>query len=60
MTDRERADDIEAAATRWIWRMDREGRSPELDADLEAWLAGDPRRRGAFLKAEAVWTLLDR
>lgn len=60
MTDRERADDIEAAATRWIWRMDREGRSPELDADLETWLAGDPRRRGAFLKAEAVWTLLDR
>lgn len=60
MTDRETAEAIEAAATRWMWRLDREGRSPQFDADLEAWLAGDPRRRGAFLKAEAVWTLLDQ
>lgn len=60
MTDRETAEAIEAVATRWMWRLDREGRSPEFDADLEAWLAGDPRRRGAFLKAEAVWALLDQ
>jgi transmembrane sensor len=60
MTDREKAEDIEAEAARWVWRLDRDGRAPELETQLEAWLAGDARRRGAFLKAESVWTLLDR
>ncbi|MDR7115439.1 FecR domain-containing protein [Caulobacter sp. BE254] len=60
MTDREKAEDIEAEAARWVWRLDRDGRAPELEAQLEAWLEGDARRRGAFLKAESVWTLLDR
>jgi transmembrane sensor len=60
MTDRERAEDIEAEAARWIWRRDRQGRTPELEAEIEAWLAEDIRRRGALLKAEAVWNLLDR
>jgi len=59
MTDREKAEDIEAEAARWVWRLDRDGRAPELETQLEAWLAGDARRRGAFLKAESVWTLLD-
>ncbi|HWW27639.1 MAG TPA: FecR domain-containing protein, partial [Caulobacter sp.] len=59
MTDRETAEDIEAEAARWVWRLDRDGRVPELEIQLEAWLAGDARRRGAFLKAESVWTLLD-
>jgi transmembrane sensor len=57
---RERADEIEEAAVRWLWRIDREGRSPALDAALEAWLDGDSRRRGAFLHAEATWSVLDR
>jgi transmembrane sensor len=60
MTDREKAEDIEAEAARWVWRLDRDRRAPELEAQLEVWLAGDARRRGAFLKAESVWTLLDR
>ena len=60
MTDREKAEDIEAEAARWVWRLDRDGRTPEMEAKLEAWLAQDERRRGAFMKAEAVWTLLDR
>ena len=60
MTDREKAEDIEAQAARWVWRLDRDGHTPELEAELEAWLAQDARRRGAFMKAEAVWTLLDR
>ncbi|TCS17518.1 FecR domain-containing protein [Caulobacter sp. BK020] len=60
MTDRETAEDIEAEAARWVWRLDRDGRLPELEIQLETWLAGDARRRGAFLKAESVWTLLDR
>ena len=60
MTDREKAEDIEAEAARWVWRRDRDGRTPELESGLEAWLAGDVRRHGALLKAEAVWTLLER
>ncbi|HYD43714.1 MAG TPA: iron dicitrate transport regulator FecR, partial [Phenylobacterium sp.] len=60
MTARETADEIEEAAVRWLWRLDREGRTPELAAELDAWLAGDTRRQGAFLQAEAAWAALDR
>jgi len=60
MIDREKAEDIEAEAARWVWRRDRDGRTPELEARLEAWLAGDVRRHGALLKAEATWSLLDK
>jgi transmembrane sensor len=58
MTARETADDIEAAAARWVWRRDQEGADPSLAAELESWLSADPRRRGAFLQAEAAWSLL--
>lgn len=57
---RETPDEIEEAAVRWVWRLDREGRTPELEAELETWLAGDTRRQGAFLQAEATWAVLDR
>lgn len=60
MEERESAQQIEDAAVRWLWRLDREGRVPEHEAELESWLRGDPRRRGAFLQAEASWRLLDR
>ncbi len=57
MTERESAADIEAAAARWVVRADRE----DLDqAELAAWLAGDTRRQGAFVRAQAAWGLLDR
>lgn len=49
--------DIEAA--RWVIRLDRHGRSPELLAKLNAWLESDSRRKGAFLRAEAAWASLD-
>ena len=58
--ERESARQVEEAAVRWLWRLDREGRAPEREAELESWLQGDPRRRGAFLQAEASWRLLDR
>ncbi len=45
---------------RWVWRLDCEGRTPALQAELDGWLAGDVRRRGALLQAEATWLLLDR
>lgn len=60
MSRRETADEIEAAAAGWVWRLDREGRTPALGAELEAWLEGDTRRRGAWLQAEAAWAVLDR
>ncbi|WP_116091812.1 FecR family protein [Sphingomonas crusticola] len=56
---RERATDIEAEAARWVMRLDRSGRTPELEQEVEAWLAADSRRRGAFLQAEAAWARLD-
>lgn len=56
----ESAETIDQAAYAWVARLDREGRLPELVSELDAWLAGDPRRRGAYLRAEAIWTKLDR
>ncbi len=58
MVDRESAADIEAAAARWVVRVDRDGDEPGVRAELEAWLAGDRRRRGAYARAEAGWTHL--
>src|SRR3546814_8088246 len=40
--------------------MDREGGDPAVRAELKAWLAGDDRRRGAYFRAKAAWTMLDR
>ncbi len=56
MSVRQSADEIEADAARWVLRLDREGGAPELNA----WLAGDTRRQGALLQAQAAWAMLDR
>ncbi|MDG2520718.1 FecR domain-containing protein [Caulobacter segnis] len=50
---------IDAAAADWVVRRDR-GLSAAETAELEAWLAADPRQRGAFVRAEAAWMSLDR
>jgi transmembrane sensor len=60
MSDRESAADIEAQAARWVVRADRGDLSGQARDALEAWLAADPRRRGAFARAEAAWSLMDR
>jgi transmembrane sensor len=60
MSERETAEAINEQAIEWIARLDREGRDGGSRAELEAWLAGDSRRQGAFLRAEAAWGLLDR
>jgi len=60
MKEQEAAAQIDEAAHAWIARIDREGRTAEIEQALEAWLAGDARRRGAFLRAEAIWQKLDR
>jgi transmembrane sensor len=40
--------------------MDRGTVDPRTEEELQRWLAGDPRRRGALLRAEAALSLLDR
>jgi transmembrane sensor len=60
MAERESAADIEADAARWVVRVDRDGDDPGVRAELEAWLAGDRRRVGAYARAEAGWQHLDR
>ncbi|ADG09006.1 DUF4880 domain-containing protein [Caulobacter segnis] len=60
MVERESAADIEADAARWVVRLDRDGKNPDLRSDLEAWLAADRRRVGAYARAEAAWTHMDR
>lgn len=47
----------EAAA--WIARMDGVDWDANAEASLEAWLAGEPRRRGALLQLQALWEALD-
>lgn len=57
---RESAREIEAQAASWLMRLDRDGRTPETEKKLSQWLAGDARRRGALLQAEAAWALIGR
>lgn len=57
--ERDSAEVIEDEAADWLARLDRHGRTPELVAQFEAWLAGDPRRSGAVLQAQAAWNLLN-
>jgi transmembrane sensor len=54
MAVRETHRDIDRAAAEWAARQDRGPLSPDDAASLEAWLRGDPRRRGALLRARAV------
>jgi transmembrane sensor len=53
--ERETAQDIDRIATEWVARMDRAPLSADRAAELKQWLAGDRRRRGAFLRAQAIW-----
>jgi transmembrane sensor len=60
MSERETAQAISDRAAAWVARMDREGHDPAARVELEAWLAGDDRRRGAYFRAGAAWSMLDR
>ncbi len=57
--ERQSAEAIEDEAAEWLARLDRYGRTPELVAAFDAWLAADPRRHGAVLQAQAAWNLLN-
>jgi transmembrane sensor len=53
--ERETSQDIDRIAAQWVARMDRAPLSASEAEELKQWLAGDPRRRGAFMRAKAVW-----
>lgn len=53
------AADIADEAAAWVARMDADGWTDDGEADLERWIAQDPRRRGALLQAQASWITLD-
>ena len=48
-----------AEADHWVARMDRNDWSDADEAELQEWLAGDARRRGALLQSQAAWLTLD-
>ncbi len=58
--NRETAKEIDSVAADWAARLDRGSLSPAEDQALDSWLAGDPRRAGAFAKARAVSLLSER
>ena len=43
------------AAARWVARMDADAWSEADAAELERWLAEDPRRNGLLLRTQALW-----
>jgi transmembrane sensor len=60
MTSFQSAKEIDDEAAGWAARVDGRDLDVERDPELQAWLAGDPRRAGAFLRAQAAISFLDR
>jgi len=60
MEERETAQAINDQAADWVARLDAGALDRTTQADLERWLAGDDRRRGAFFRAQTAWRMLDR
>ncbi|MDB5456868.1 MAG: anti-FecI sigma factor, FecR [Caulobacter sp.] len=60
MTSSPSARQIDDEAADWAARIDGRGLDAAHEPKLQAWLAGDPRRAGAFLRAQAAISLLDR
>lgn len=54
MAERETSRDIDQAASEWTARLDRGPLGPEEDAAFQAWRRGDPRAKGALLRAQAL------
>lgn len=52
-TERDSSKAIEAAAADWVARVDAGPLSADEEKQLEAWLAGDVRRLGAYARAQA-------
>ena len=56
---RETADEIEAQAVSWAWRVDAGQIDADALAEFEAWLEGDARHKGAYVQARAALSLID-
>jgi transmembrane sensor len=54
------ASEIDDEAALWAVRIDARGLDADKDPELKAWLAEDPRRAGALLRAQAAISFLDR
>ena len=50
---------IDDEAAQWVWRLDAEDASPEMQADYQAWLGADARHREAIDEYSKVWRRLD-
>ena len=55
MDGRETSQAIERKAAQWVARMDRGPLDAQEQGELQHWLSGDARRRGAFIRARALW-----
>lgn len=53
--ERETSQDIDRTAAAWVARMDRAPLSATEAEELKQWLVGDRRRRGAFIRAKALF-----
>jgi transmembrane sensor len=49
----------DAQAAAWVARLDRSGTDESDHPELQRWLAEDGRHRGAFVRARAMWQMLD-
>jgi transmembrane sensor len=54
MAEQDTSRDIDQAASDWTARLDRGPLSPEGEKAFQAWLSGDPRSKGALLRARAL------
>lgn len=53
-------ENIDAVAAEWAVRAEQQDGQANFSAELEAWLSGDPRRAGAYLRARAMLSYLDQ
>jgi transmembrane sensor len=56
----ETAHEVAEQAAKWATQIDLRLVDPDTHEPLRDWLNGDPRRRGALLRAEAALSFLDR
>ncbi|PLR23868.1 anti-sigma factor [Caulobacter zeae] len=57
MAERDTSRDIDEAASNWTARLDRGPLTPEEDQAFQSWLKGDPRSRGALLRAQSLFMM---
>lgn len=55
-----KGDSIDSAAATWTVRLERGALSDEDRQALERWLQEDQRHLGALVRAQAIWTDMDR